>query len=112
MTDPNELGLELSLGEGCTGNAFLKRRTVITRFVDGNWTGTSIVGQVARQKVNDRLRWVISTPILDPDLYGPIFGTMSLDCLDEEKTQEKLEAVRERLHSHAEGLAHLMKERT
>lgn len=112
MTDPNELGLELSLGEGCTGNAFLKRRTEITRFVDGNWTGAAIVGKVARRKVNDRLRWVISTPIVDPDLYGPILGTMSLDCLDQEKAQEDLEAIRERLHGHAEDLAHLMKQRT
>ena len=111
MTDPNELRLELSLGEGCTGNAFLKRRTEITRFVDGNWTGTAIVGQIARQKINNRLRWVISTPIVDPDLYGPILGTMSIDCLDQEKTQEELEALRELLHSYAENLAHLMKQR-
>lgn len=111
MNDPKELAIELSLGEGCTGNAFLKRRTQITRLVNGQWTGACIVGSAARAVVNPRLRWVISTPILDPELYGPILGTMTLDCLDVEKGQSELEAVCEQLHMHAEKLAQVMKER-
>lgn len=112
MDDPKEREIELSLGEGCTGNAFLKRRTQITRIVDHQWSGEGIVASAARAVVSQHLRWVISTPILDPELYGPILGTVTLDCLDVEKEQSELEKVCEQLHMHAEKLAQVMKARS
>lgn len=112
MNDPEEQAIELQPGDACTGNAFVKRRTEITRFVGGQWTGVGIVGGDARRAINPRLRWVVSTPIFDCEVYGPILGTMSLDCLDVEKEQSELEAMRAQLHGYAEQLAKVMKART
>ncbi len=80
MTDPTELTVTMASGQGAAGVAFQKRVQTIAIF-QANWGAHTLPGtQLA--KVCKRLKWVISTPIPDPDMAGAVLGIFNIDGMD------------------------------
>jgi hypothetical protein len=91
---PSELERTLTIepGRGCSGTSFKEGQQVIAIF-HRDW-GRHTLPQSELAKVDPRVRWIISTPIPDPDLAGARVGVVSVDGLDEERTKEALSAAR------------------
>ena len=61
-------------------------------------------------KVNKRLKWIVSTPIPDPDLAGAVLGIVNVDGLEVGKRRDDLEPLFPDLSTTAEALALTFKE--
>lgn len=91
MGRPEEWTISLRVGEGCSGRAFAERKPTIAVF-RGGW-GKHDVPDSELQKAEPRLRWIVSTPIPDPDLPGSVMGILNLDGLEVTKNPEDLEVL-------------------
>lgn len=72
MTNPDEATLRLEVGLGSTGLAFSTGKLNIAVLKDGTWGDADIAAdQLA--KIDPRLRWIISWPVLSEPHRTPIF---------------------------------------
>ena len=102
MDDSKELTLSIAEGTGCTGIAFKERKQVIAILID-DWKEHRLPeGELA--KVNPRLRWIISTPIPDPDVAGGVLGVFNVDGLEVRKERDELQRALPDLARLAEAL--------
>lgn len=79
MCNGRELTISIAIGDGCTGRAYLQRRSLIAVF-DENW-GRYTLPDPELEKVDKRVRWIISTPIEDRRQTDRLFGVLNVDCL-------------------------------
>jgi pimeloyl-ACP methyl ester carboxylesterase len=110
MDDPNELTVSLGTGEGCTGKAFADRKTTIA-VLGGTW-GEHDIPDSELAKASSRLKWIVSTPIPDPDTPGAVLGVLNLDGLDVGKERNDLEILAGDLVAAAQGVAVMLKRAT
>ena len=88
MTDPVEQTVTMAPGVVCAGAAYKAREQTIA-IMQRDWGIHTLPGtQLA--KVDKRLKWIIGTPIPDPDVAGGILGVFGLDCLEHAKSREEL----------------------
>jgi len=102
MSDENELTVSMAIDTGCAGKSFGARTQVIAILKQG-W-GEHEVPDGESVKLDPNLRWIISTPIPDPDDRGGIIGVMSIDGLVDVKEKEELEVLLEDLRMSAQAL--------
>ena len=107
MDDPKELSISMAINTGCSGKAFVERRQAIAVLRE-NW-GEHEVADDQAIKVNPRLRWIISTPIPDPDDKWDIMGVFNVDGLDARKEKEDLEDLVEDLKFGAQAISALFR---
>jgi hypothetical protein len=88
MTDRTERSLVITRGVGATGIAFVERKQTIA-IMQTDW-GTHTLPGTELAKIDKRLKWIISTPIPDPDVAGAILGVFNIDGLLESKERDDL----------------------
>lgn len=89
MNNSEELRIEIGLGEGSAGKAFITGRQNIAIYHQARGD-TSISDINQRSRVDPNLKWIISTPILGPK--KEILGVLNVDGLMKERTAEQLES--------------------
>jgi hypothetical protein len=107
MSDERELAIELRSGMGCTGLAFRDLKPVIAVLTSG-W-GTAAVPPATEQALDPRLRWIISTPVPDPDVHGGFLGILNLDGLDRTQNESRLRLLLDDLKAVADELGRHLK---
>jgi len=108
MTDPVEHTVTIAPGNGATGGAFKARAQTIAIF-QKDWGAHTLPG-TELAKVCKRLKWVVSTPIPDPDMAGGVLGIFNIDGMDVDKPRADLEALLPDLLATAQALAVTFKE--
>jgi len=108
MTDPVEHTVTIAPGNGATGVAFKARAQTIAIF-QKDWGAHTLPG-TELAKVCKRLKWVVSTPIPDPDMAGGVLGIFNIDGMDVDKPRADLEALLPDLLATAQALAVTFKE--
>lgn len=108
MTNPVELTVTVSPGQGATGTAFKERKQTIA-ILQQNWGAHTLPG-TELAKVNKQLKWIVSTPIPDPDMAGAVLGIFNVDGLDIVKQGADLEPLSTDLLATAQALAVTFKE--
>jgi hypothetical protein len=103
MPEPQEHTISITPGTGCTGVAFSQREQTIA-IMRGGW-GTHTLPGTELAKVHKGLKWIVSTPIPDPDLAGAVLGIFNVDGLDVEKGRDALEPLLGDLSTTAKSLA-------
>jgi pimeloyl-ACP methyl ester carboxylesterase len=88
MSSATERTISMVPGRGCTGTAF-QERTQTVAFMMTDWGDHTIPG-TELAKVDKRLKWIISTPIPDPDVAGGVLGVFNVDCLDVMKSPAEI----------------------
>jgi pimeloyl-ACP methyl ester carboxylesterase len=88
MPDPGERTVVITPGTGCTGIAF-KERTPTIAIMQQNWGQHTLPG-TELAKIDRRLKWIVSTPIPDPDIAGAVLGVFNIDCLDVQRERDEL----------------------
>lgn len=91
MNDPVERTIRIPSGYGCTGNAFSNKEPTIA-ILKKDW-GKYILDDEEMEKVNKRLVWIVSIPILFSKIPGKVIGVLNVDCLDMKKEKEELEEI-------------------
>jgi hypothetical protein len=91
MDRPVEQTLKITAGTGSCGVAFQERAQTVAVLRHG-WGGHTLPGSELA-KVDPRLRWIISTPIPDPDVRGSVLGIFNVDGLDVAKEKGDLEPL-------------------
>ncbi|MCI0563578.1 MAG: alpha/beta hydrolase [Nitrososphaera sp.] len=82
-----DLLIRIPVGMGSTGRTFTRRLQHIAIF-KGHW-GDDTLPDTELKKVHSDLRWIISSPLYDPD-NGRVFAVMNVDGLRESRTVEEL----------------------
>lgn len=71
----------LERGTGCTGKAYELLRQIVAIREGGDWGDHEVPAGTA-SLLDPDLRWIVSTPVRDPDTHGGILGVLNLDGLD------------------------------
>jgi hypothetical protein len=87
LDDPEELQIEIGLGEGSAGKSFQTGRPNIAIYHEAR-NDTSLSDPLQRSRVDPSLKWVISAPILGQK--GEVLGVLNVDGLTIERTWEQL----------------------
>ena len=106
--DPVERTVTASPGQGATGVAFEERKQTIA-ILQKNWGAHTLPG-TELAKVNKQLKWIVSTPIPDPDMAGAVLGIFNVDGLDIDKQAVDLQPLSTDLLATAQALAVTFKE--
>jgi len=91
MTDPRERTVVIAPGTGCAGTAFNARAQTIA-IMQQNWGAHTLPGSELG-KVDKRLKWIVATPIPDPDVAGGVLGVFVVDGLVHPKGRDDLEPL-------------------
>jgi pimeloyl-ACP methyl ester carboxylesterase len=110
MTDPIERTVMIAPGTGCAGVAYSTRTSTIA-IMQRDWGAHTLPG-TELAKVDKRLKWIIATPIPDPDAAGGILGVFGVDGLETAKTRDELAPLLGDLLVVAGGLGLVFKELT
>ncbi len=108
MDDRVERTVAIAPGTGCTGIAFHERAQTIA-IMQTNWGAHTLPG-TELAKIDSRLRWIVSTPIPDPDVAGGVLGVFNVDGLVETKQRGDLSPLLPDLLVVAQALAVTFKE--
>jgi|CXWL01.1.fsa_nt_gi hypothetical protein len=89
MRNKPELGIPITVGQGCTGQAYaFKKRCWAV--LDRDW-GEAQLPDTPLGLVDKDLRWVVSTPIpMSINGSVEVVGVFNIDCLKEVKTKQDL----------------------
>lgn len=79
IDDPDELAVRIGPGQGSSGRAFQTGQSNIAIYHDAH--SDSSLPEQERRRVDSRLKWIISTPILGDE--GAVVGVLNVDGLAE-----------------------------
>lgn len=89
MRNKPELGIPITVGQGCTGQAYALRKRCWA-VLDQDW-GDAQLPDGPLALVDKDLRWVVSTPIpMSIKDAVEVVGIFNIDCLKEVKTKQDL----------------------
>ncbi len=103
MWNAAEQTVTIMPGTGCCGVAFERREQTVA-VMRADWGKHTLPG-TELAKVDPRLKWIVSTPIPDPDIAGAVLGVFNVDGLVQSKTQDDLEPILDDLLVAAQLLA-------
>lgn len=94
-----EPSLKMAIGTGCSGKAYDERAQVVA-ILDEDWSKFDLADSEAG-KVNPALKWIISTPIPDPEDKWGIMGVMNIDGINVQKQLQDLDVLLKELRFYA-----------
>ncbi len=107
MDKLDEITISIGQGTGCTGTAYAERKQTFA-VMRKNW-GPHTLPQGVLAHVDPRLKWIISTPIPDPDVPGAVIGVFNVDGLDVAKERHELEVLVDDLVAVAQTVSAVFK---
>jgi pimeloyl-ACP methyl ester carboxylesterase len=106
MDDPAEMDIRIEVGRGASGRAYRAGRQVVA-LLRQNWGEYTLAGNQLKL-VHKDLKWVVSTPISDPDSRWGFSGVVNVDSIGDDKSEDELRPLLRRMAMHAGGLGKLL----
>lgn len=107
MNESREVQIQIELGHGVSGRAYKLGRQVVTVLRQG--AGPYALPRNQLRLVHPELKWVVSTPINDPDSRWGFSGVVNVDSIGDDKSEDELRPALVQMVIHAGGLGKLFK---